>query len=83
VLTEKIQHDGLIQKQGDNKLFFGYSNDLRDALVKDIADPFGDPSLQDRIASAEIESEYNETIKNYLIVNQDASLPEKKNFLDH
>ena len=80
VLTEKIQHDGLIQKQGDNKLFFGYSNDLRDALVKDIADPFGDPSLQDRIASAEIESEYNETIKNYLIVNQDASLPEKKEF---
>ena len=80
ILTEKIQHDGLIQKQGDNKLFFGYSNDLRDALVKDIADPFGDPSLQDRIASAEIESEYNETIKNYLIVNQDASLPEKKEF---
>ena len=80
VLTEKIQHDGLIQKQGDNKSFFGYSNDLRDALVKDIADPFGDPSLQDRIASAEIESEYNETIKNYLIVNQDASLPEKKEF---
>ena len=80
VLTEKIQHDGLIQKQGDNKLFFGYSNDLRDALVKDIADPFGDPELQDRIASAEIESEYNETIKNYLIANQDASLPEKKDF---
>ena len=80
VLTEKIQHDGLVQKQGDNKLFFGYSNDLRDALVKDIADPFGDPILQDRIASAEIESEYNETIKNYLIINKDASLPEKKEF---
>jgi len=80
VLTEKIQHDGLIQKQGDNKLFFGYSNDLRDALVKDIADPYADPELQDRLASAEIESEYNQTIKDYLRINQDASLDEKKQF---
>ncbi len=80
VLTEKIQHDTFTQKQGDNKLFFGYSNDLRDSLVKDIADPFGEPELTDRLASAEIESEYNETIKNYLLVNQDASLDEKKEF---
>ena len=80
VLTEKIQHDTLVQKQGDNKLFFGYSNDLRDALVKDIADPYTDPNLQDRLASAEIEAEYNQTIKTYLRVNQDASLPEKKEF---
>ena len=80
MLTEKIQHDGLIQKQGDNKLFFGYSNDLRDALVKDIADPYADPELQDRLASAEIESEYNQTIKDYLRINQDASLDEKKQF---
>ncbi len=80
VLTEKIQHDTFTQKQGDNKLFLGYSNDLRDSLVKDIADPFGEPELTDRLASAEIESEYNETIKNYLLVNQDASLDEKKEF---
>ena len=80
VLTEKIQHDTSTQKQGDNKLFLGYSNDLRDSLVKDIADPFGEPELTDRLASAEIESEYNETIKNYLLVNQDASLDEKKEF---
>ena len=80
ILTEKIQHDTLVQKQGDNKLFFGYSNDLRDALVKDIADPYADPELQDRLASAEIEAEYNQTIKNYLRVNQDASLLEKKEF---
>ncbi len=80
VLTEKIQHDSFVQKQGDNKLFLGYSNDLRDSLVKDIADPFGEPELTDRLASAEIESEYNETIKNYLLVNQNASLDEKKEF---
>ena len=80
VLTEKIQHDTFTQKKGDNKLFLGYSNDLRDSLVKDIADPFGEPELTDRLASAEIESEYNETIKNYLLVNQNASLDEKKEF---
>jgi hypothetical protein len=38
VLTEKIQHDTLVQKQGDNKLFFGYSNDLVRGLTKSITD---------------------------------------------
>jgi len=80
ILTEKIQHEGILQKQGDNKLFYEYSNDLRDSLVKDIADPSGSPELQDRLASAEIESEYNQEIKSYLISNSDQSLENKKSF---
>tara|TARA_E500000318_G_scaffold82115_1_gene77429 strand:+ start:659 stop:2098 length:1440 start_codon:yes stop_codon:yes gene_type:complete len=80
LLTEKIQHDDLINKQGDNRLFFDYSKDLGKALTQGIADPFAQPEIQDRLASAEIESEYNETIKQYLLNNQDATLEDKKEF---
>ena len=45
---------------------FDYSKDLQKALTESIADPYSDPVLQDRIAAAEIESEYNETIKQFV-----------------
>jgi len=80
VLTEKLQHDGLMQKQGDNKLFYSYSNNLKKALIESIADPFGAPELQDRLSAAEIESDYDKAIKQYLIANPNDSLQDKEQF---
>jgi len=82
ILTEKIQHEGLLLKQGDNKLFSDYSNDLVRGLTKSITDKGAGlpPELSDEIAGAEVESEYKQRIKNYLSTNPDASLTEKKQF---
>lgn len=82
LLNEKIQHDGLLLKQGDNKAFSEYSNDLVRGLTKSITDKgLGLPAeLSDEVAGAEIESLYKQRIKNYLSTNPDASLAEKKQF---
>lgn len=82
ILTEKIQHEDLLLKQGDNKAFSEYSNDLIRGLTKSITDKgLGlPPELSDEIAGAEVESEYKQRIKNYLSTNPDASLTEKKQF---
>ncbi len=80
ILVEQLQHESLIRRGQSNKLFFDYSKDLQKALTESIADPYSDPVLQDRIAAAEIESEYNEKIKKYLSINSDASLETKKEF---
>ncbi len=78
VLTEKISHDLLVRKQGDNKLFYDYANSLKGDLSKSIADPFGEPELTDRLAATEMEKEFDKRIKQYIFANPDASLPEKE-----
>ena len=78
VLTEKISHDSLIRKQGDNRLFYGYAGSLKKDLSQSIADPYSDPSLADRLAATEIEQEYDKRIDNYVVSNPDATLEEKK-----
>jgi len=78
VLTEKISHDSLVRKQGDNKLFYDYANSLKGDLSKSIADPFGQPELTDRLAATEMEEEFDKRIKQYIFANPDASLPEKE-----
>ena len=80
ILVEQLQHESLMKRQTINKSFLDYSKDLGKALTNDIADPYSDPELQDRLAAAEIDAEYNETIRNYLLANQDASLESKKEF---
>ena len=80
ILVEQIQHESLMKRQTINKSFLDYSKDLGKALTDDIADPYSDPELQDRLAAAEIDAEYSETIRNYLLANQDASLESKKEF---
>jgi len=82
VITEQIQHEDLLLKVGNNKLFSDYSNDLVRGLTKSITDKgIGlAPDLADEIAGAEIESEYKQRIKDYLSTNPDATLPEKKQF---
>ena len=78
VLTEKISHDSLIRKQGDNRLFYGYAESLKKDLSQSIADPYSDPSLADRLAATEIEQEYDKRINNYVVSNPDATLEEKR-----
>jgi len=78
VLTEKISHDSLIRKQGDNRLFYGYAGSLKTDLSQSIADPYSDPSLADRLAATEIEQEFDKRIDNYVISNPDATLEEKR-----
>lgn len=78
ILNEQISHDKIIRTQGDNKLFYGYANDLRDSLSKSIADPFGQPELQDRLAAVEIEQEFDKRIKEYTLSNPEATLAEKQ-----
>ena len=78
ILNEQISHDKIIRTQGDNKLFYGYANDLKDSLSKSIADPFGQPELQDRLAAVEIEQEFDKRIKEYTLANPEATLAEKQ-----
>jgi hypothetical protein len=78
VLTEKISHDSLIRKQGDNKLFYDYSQSLKKDLSQSIADPYSNPELADRLAATEIEQEFDKRINNYVNANPDATLEEKR-----
>lgn len=82
VLTEQIQHENLIDKQNENKIFSNYSTDLQRALTKSITDKgLGIPAeFKDELAAAEIETEYRETIQSYLIANPEDTLEEKKEF---
>ena len=82
ILTEQIQHENLMEKQGDNEIFSSYSGDLQRALTKSITDKgIGVPAeFKDELAAAEIENEYKETIQSYLISNPDDTLEEKKEF---
>jgi len=82
ILTEQIQHENLMEKQGDNEVFSNYSGDLQRALTKSITDKgIGVPAqFKDELAAAEIETEYNETLQNYLIANPEDTLEEKKEF---
>jgi hypothetical protein len=82
IINEQIQHEGLLLKQGDNKLFSEYSDNLIRGLKKSITDKgLGlPPELSDEIAGAEVESEYEQRIKDYLSTNSNAPLPEKKQF---
>lgn len=78
VLTEKISHDSLIRKQGDNRLFYDYSQSLKKDLSQSIADPYSNPELADRLAATEIEQEFDKRINNYVNANPDATLEEKR-----
>jgi len=78
VLTEKISHDSLIRKQGDNRLFYDYSESLKKDLSQSIADPYGQPELFDRLAATEIEQEFDKRINNYVSANSNATLEEKR-----
>jgi len=82
ILTEQIQHENLMEKQGDNEVFSNYSGDLQRALTKSITDKgINVPAeFKDELAAAEIETEYKETIQSYLIANPDDTLEEKKEF---
>lgn len=78
ILNEQISHDKILRTQGNNKSFYNYANDLKNSLSKSIADPFGQPELQDRLAAVEIEQEFDRRIKEYTLANPEATLAEKR-----
>ena len=80
VLNEKISHNSLLRKQGDNKIFYDYSNSLKTDLSQSIAPAFGTPELEDRLAATEIEDEFDRRMKQYISAYPDATLEEKKSY---
>ena len=74
----------LIRQLGDNKLFFEYSDAQIKALTEDIASTslISQPTLEDRQSSLEIRTEYDQMIRDYLKFNKDATLEQRKIFLE-
>lgn len=83
ILTEQIQHENLLEKQVDNKAFLDFSNDSKISLLKTITDNKAGipPTLEDRLIANEIESEYDQMIRDYLDADPEATLINKKSFV--
>ena len=83
LLTEEIQHENLLNKQADNKAFLDFSNDSKISLLKDITDnKVGIPAtLDDRLMANEIESEFDQMVRDYLDADPESSLINKKSFV--
>ena len=83
ILVEQIQHENLLEKQVDNKAFLDFSNDSKTSLLKTITDNKAGipPTLEDRLMANEIESEYDQMVRDYLDADPEASLLNKKSFV--
>lgn len=76
--TESQRHDNLLKSRVDNSEVQSYANDIRGALSRDIANPYGNPDFESLSKAAEVESEFNQRFKNFMINNPDASKGEKR-----
>ena len=83
ILVEQIQHENLLEKQVDNKAFLDFSNDSKTSLLKTITDNKAGipPTLEDRLMANEIESEYDQMVRDYLDADPEATLINKKSFV--
>ncbi len=83
VLVEQIQHENLLNKQGDNKAFLDFATDSKTSLLKSITDNRSGipPTLEDRLIANEIEDEYEQMLRDYLDADPEASLINKKSFV--
>ena len=83
ILTEEIQHENLLERQVDNKAFLDFSNDSKTSLLKSITDNRSGipPTLEDRLIANEIESEYDQMLRDYLDADPEANLINKKSFV--
>lgn len=83
LLTEEIQHENLLNKKADNKAFLDFSNDSKISLLKTITDNKAGipPTLEDRLIANEIESEYDQMVRDYLDADPEATLINKKSFV--
>lgn len=72
-----------MNKQVDNKAFLDFSKDSKISLLKSITDNrAGIPAtLEDRLMANEIESEYDQMVRDYLDADPEASLINKKSFV--
>jgi hypothetical protein len=83
ILVEQIQHENLLNKQFDNKAFLDFSDDSKISLLKNITDNKAGipPTLEDRLMANEIESEYDQMVRDYLDAEPEATLINKKSFV--
>ena len=83
ILIEEIQHENLINKQGENKQFEDFAKDSKISLLKSITDKgMGiQTTLQDRLMANELEAEFDQMKNDYLSVNPQATLGDKKSFV--
>ena len=83
LLTEEIQHENILRKTGENKLYYDFAKDAKNGLLKSITDKgSGIPTtLEDQNIANEIEAEFEQMSTDYLDANSDATLEEKKSFI--
>ena len=83
ILKEEVLHENLINKQGENKQFEDFAKDSKIGLLKSITDKgMGIPtSLEDRLMANEIEAEFDQMKNDFLAVNAEATLGDKKSFV--
>ena len=76
-------HENLINKQGENKQFEDFAKDSKISLLKSITDKgMGiQTTLQDRLMANELEAEFDQMKNDYLSVNPQATLGDKKSFV--
>ena len=76
--TEGQRHDNLMAAQKDTKEVRGYANDQREAVAREIANPYGDPDYESTTIANEVRNEYDQRFKTFIRNNPYASKPEKK-----
>ena len=83
ILTEEIEHENLIKKQGDNKQFNDFANDSKISLLKTITDQkLGLPAtIEDLRMADEIDAEFEQMKRDYVDANPEATLENKKSFI--
>jgi len=80
---EEVRHENVLRKTGENKLYYDFSKDAKNGLLKSITDKgSGIPTtLEDQNIANEIEAEFEQMSTDYLDANPDATLEEKKSFI--
>lgn len=76
--TEAQRHDNLMGAQEDTKEVKGYADDQREAVAREIANPYGDPNYESTTIANEVRNEYDQRFKDFIRNNPYASKPEKK-----
>jgi hypothetical protein len=76
--TEAQRHDNLMGAQEDTKEVKGYADDQREAVAREIANPYGDPDYESTTIANEVRNEYDQRFKDFIRNNPYASKPEKK-----
>ncbi len=78
--TESQRHDNIIKGLEDTKEIKKYADNQREAVAREIANPYGDPDYESTTIANEVRDEYNQRFKAFIINNPYVSKDEKKAF---